>query len=192
MNFCGDKFSLRWQYVAKSCLTLCDPMDCSMPGFPVLYCLLELAQTHVHWIGDPIQLSHPLSPLSPLALNLSQHQGFFPMSWLFAYGGQSIGASALASVLPMSIQGWFPLGLVVWSPCCSGDSQESFPTPQFKSINSLMLSFQWTIVHFSHPYMTTGKSINLTIWTFVGKVMCLLLNILSKFVIAFQMMVYCD
>ena len=63
--------------VAKSCLTLCDPMDCSPPGFPVLLHLLELAQTHVHWINDPIQPSHPLSPSSPPALNLSQHQGLF-------------------------------------------------------------------------------------------------------------------
>ena len=63
--------------VAQSCLTLRDPMDCSMPDFPVLHHLPVLAQTHVHWIGDAIQLLHPLSPSSPAALNLSQHQGFF-------------------------------------------------------------------------------------------------------------------
>ena len=96
--------------VAQLCLPLCDPMDCSMPGFPVLHHLLEPAQTHVHWVGDAMQSSHPLLSPSPPALNLSQHQGF-PMSWLFASGGQSIGASASASVLPMNIQGWFPLGL---------------------------------------------------------------------------------
>ena len=59
--------------VTQSCLTLCDPMDCSTPGFPVHHQLLELIQTHVHLVGDAIQPSHPLS--SPLALNLSQHQG---------------------------------------------------------------------------------------------------------------------
>ena len=63
--------------VAKSCPTLCEPMDCSMPGFPVLHQLPELAQTHVHWVSDAIQLSHPLSSPSPPALNLSQHQSLF-------------------------------------------------------------------------------------------------------------------
>ena len=76
-------------------------MNCSTPGFPALHYLPELAQTHVHRVDDAIQPSHPLSPPSP-ALNLSQHQSF-PMSWLFASGDQSIGASAL--VLLMNIQG---------------------------------------------------------------------------------------
>ena len=62
--------------VAKLCMTLHDPMDCSMPGFPVLHYLSEFAQTHVHWVCDAIQPSHPLSP-SPPAFNLSQHQGLF-------------------------------------------------------------------------------------------------------------------
>ena len=61
--------------VIWSCLTLCDPMDCCMLGFPVLHCLLELAQTHVHRVGDAIQPSHPLSPPSPSAFNFSKHQG---------------------------------------------------------------------------------------------------------------------
>ena len=63
--------------VAKSCLTLCNPMDCSIPGSPVLHRLLELAQTHVHWWGDAIQSSHPLPSPSPPAFNLSQNQGLF-------------------------------------------------------------------------------------------------------------------
>ena len=62
---------------SQSCLTLCDPMDCSTPGFPVLHYLLECAQTHVRWVGDAFQLSHPLLLLSLPALNLSQHQGLF-------------------------------------------------------------------------------------------------------------------
>ena len=86
--------------VAQSCLTFCDPMDCSTPGLPVLHSLPEFAQTHVHWVGDAIQPCHPLLPPSPLALHLSQHQSF-PMSWLSESGGQGIGASA--SVLPMNI-----------------------------------------------------------------------------------------
>ena len=95
--------------VAQSCLTLCDPMDCSMPGLPVHHQLPELAQTHVHRVGDAIQPSHPLSSLS-LPFNLSQHQSF-PMSQFFASGGQRTGASIWASVLPMNIQDWFPSGL---------------------------------------------------------------------------------
>ena len=81
--------------VTQSCLTLCDPVDYSMPGFSVLPYLLELAQTYAHWVGDAIQPSHPLSPPSPQALNLSQHQSFFPMSRLFTSGGQSIGAECI-------------------------------------------------------------------------------------------------
>ena len=96
--------------VTKFCLILCDPMDCSTPGFPVHHYLLEFVQTHVRWISDIIQPSHPLSPPSPPALNLSQHRGF-PVSQLFTSGGPSTGASASASVLPMNIQDWFPLGL---------------------------------------------------------------------------------
>ena len=94
--------------VAQSCQTLCDPMDCSTPSFPVLHYLPEFAQTHVHWVGDSIQPSYPLSSPSPPALNLSQHQGL--SQWVgSASGGQSIGASA--SVFLMNIQGWFLLGL---------------------------------------------------------------------------------
>ena len=100
--------------VTQSCLTLCNPMDSSMPGFPVFYHLLELAQTHVHWVSDAIQPSHPLLPPFPPAINLYQHKGFFPVSWLFVSGGQSIRASASALVFPMNIQDWFPLGLTNW------------------------------------------------------------------------------
>ena len=96
---------------ALLCLTLSDPIDCHTPGFPVHHQLQELAQTHVHRLSDAIQPSHPLLPPSPLAFNPSQHQGFFPMSWLFTSGHQIIGASASASALPMNIQSRFPLGL---------------------------------------------------------------------------------
>ena len=95
--------------ITNSCLTLCDPMDCSMPGFPVLHYLLELAQTQVHWGGNVIQPSHlPLPPSSP-TFNLSQHQNLFQwVGSLHQVSGQSIGAPTSASVLPMNIQGWFP------------------------------------------------------------------------------------
>ena len=91
--------------VTKSCLTLCDPMDCSMPGLPVPHHLPEFAQVHVQCISDAIQPSHPLTPSSP-ALNLSPHQSCLSVS-----GNQNTGASASASVLPMSIQGWVPIRL---------------------------------------------------------------------------------
>ena len=101
--------------VAQLYLTLCDPMDYSMPSFPVLHHLPELAQTHLHWVGDTIQPSHPLS--HPVLLPHSfPASGSFLMGWLFASCGQSIGAgaSALASILPLNIQDWFPLGLTDW------------------------------------------------------------------------------
>ena len=105
------------------------------------------------------------------------------MSQLLASGGQSIGASASTSVLPMNTQVYFLYDGLVGSPCSPRDSLESSPTPQFKSISSLALSF--FIVQLSHPYMTTGKTIALTRWTFVGKVISLLFNMLSRLVIAF-------
>ena len=173
--------SFQFSLVAQSCPTLCNPMNHSMPGLPVHHQLLESTQTHVHWVGDAIQPSHPLSSPSPPALNLSQHQSLF-QSQLFASGGQSIGVSASTSVLPMLRTDLLQDGLVgsPWSP---RDSQESSPTPQFKSINLQCSAF--FIVQLSHPYMTTGKTIALTRWTFVGKVTSLLLNILSRLVITF-------
>ena len=107
-------FSLSWfqfSSVTQSCPTLCDWTDCSTPGFPVHHKLLRLAQTHVHWVDDAIQPSHPLSSPSPPAFNLFQRQGLFAMSQFFASGGQSVGASASASVFPMNIQDVFPFGL---------------------------------------------------------------------------------
>ena len=96
--------------VTQLCPTLWDPLNWSTPGFPVLHYLLEFAQTHIHWVDDAIQSSYPLSPHSPPP-PLSSESGSLPISWLFPSGGWSIGASALVSVLPKNIQGWFPLGL---------------------------------------------------------------------------------
>ena len=127
--------------VSQSCLTLCDPMDCSTTGFPVHYQLPELVQTHVHQVGDAIQPSHPLlSPSSP-AFSLSQHQGLF----------QGVSSSHhMVKVLEFQLQHqsfqWTPRTYLlqdglIGSPCSPRDSQESSPTPQFKSINSSVLSF---------------------------------------------------
>ena len=127
-------FSCWVQLVARSCPTLYDPMDCSIPDFPVHHQIPEPTQTHVRCVTDAIQPSHPLSPSSPLAFNLSQHQGFFsselavhlrqPKYWSFSF---SISPSNEYSGLISFRIDWFA------SP---RDSQESSPVPQFKSIDS--------------------------------------------------------
>ena len=118
--------------VAKSCPTLCDPMNRSTPGLPVHHHLLELTQTHVHRVRDATQPSHPVVPFSSCPQSLPASESF-PMSQFFASGGQSTAVSALASFPPKKSQGW--------SPCSPRDPQESSPTPQFKRINSSALSF---------------------------------------------------
>ena len=132
------------------------------------------------------QWCHPIisSSVVPFSSCLQSfpESGSFPMSWLFASGGQSIGASALSLVLLMNIQGWFPLGLTGFITLLSRDSQESSPTPQFVSLNSLVLSLLYS------PTLTSINdywNIALTRQPFVGKVMSLLFNMLSRFVVAF-------
>ena len=134
--------SVQLSSVAQSRPTLCNPMNHSMPGLPVHHQLPEFTQTHVHQVSDAIQPSHPLVSTSPTAPNPSPASESFPMSQLFAWSGQSTGVSALASFPPKKSQGWSPSEWTVGSPCSPRDSQESSPTPQFKSIiNSLVLSF---------------------------------------------------
>ena len=138
---------------------LCDPMHCSMPGFPVLHHLPELGQTHVHWVSDAIQSSHPLLFPSP-ALSLSQHQGLF--QWVCSL-------HQVAKVLELQLQHqsfqWifrvdFLQDWLVWSPFSPRHSQESSQTPQFESIYSLA----FFMVQLSHPYMTAGKTIALWLY----------------------------
>ena len=133
------------------------------------------------------QWCHPIisSSVVPFSSRLQSfpESGFFQMSQFFISGGQSIGVSASASVRPMNIQSWFPLGWTGWiSLQPKGLSRVFSPATQFKGINSLVLSFLYSP---SHPYMTTGKIIVLTRWTFVGKVMSLLFNMLSRLIVAF-------
>ena len=158
-------------------------MDCSTPGFPVLHYLLESVQTHVHWVGNAIQPSHPLSPPSSV-FNLCQHQRLF--QWVgFSHqsGGQSIGASALATLLPMNTQGWFPLGLTGLISAVQGTFNCLLQHQNSKG--SILQHSALFTVQLSHLYVTTGKTIASTIWTFVGKVVSLLFNTLSGFVISF-------
>ena len=157
----------------QSCPAFYDSMDCSTPGFPVHHQLPELAQTHVHQVGDAIQPSHPLLSPSPPAAS-----GSFPVSQLFLSDGQNIGASASASVLPMNYQGWFPLGWTGLISLLSRGLSKVFS-------NTTVQKHQFCRTHLSHLYMITGKTIALNRWTFAGKVMSLLFNMLSRFVIAF-------
>ena len=153
-------------------------MDCSMPALPVLHDLLEFAQFHAcqfnWWCYPTISSSVTLSCLQSFPA-----AGSFPMSSLFASNGQSIGASA--SVLLKSIQSWLPLALTGLMSFLSKRLSRVFSSTtiwkhQFLSTLPSLLS---------HPYMTTGKTITLNIWTFVGKVISLLFNTLSRFVIVF-------
>ena len=116
----------------------CKPMGCSMSGFAVLHYLPEFAPTHVHWIGNTIQPSHPLLPPSPPALNLSQHQDLF----------QRVDSShQVAKVLefqhqsfPVNIQGWFPLGLIGLMSLLAKGLSRVFSSTILESFNSLVLS----------------------------------------------------
>ena len=128
--------------VVQLCLTLCDPMDCSTPGFPVHHHLPELAQNYVHWVNNTIQPSHPLSSPSLPAYNLAQHQDLF--QWVSS-------SHQVAQVLELQHQPFQWIlrtdllkEWLVWSPCSPRDSQESSPTPQFKSISALALSFLYS------------------------------------------------
>ena len=108
------RLSVQFSSVTQSCPTLCHPMNCSTPGLPVHHQLPEFTQTQVHRVHDVIQPSHPLSSPSPPAPNPSLHQSQLPMSQLFAWGGQSTGVSALASVLPKKSHGWSPSEWTGW------------------------------------------------------------------------------
>ena len=154
--------------VTKLYPALCDPPDCSTPASSVLYHFPESVQTAVHGVDDAIQQSHSLLPASPFAFNLSPHQGLFPVSWLFTSGGQNIGASASTTVLPMNIQGWFPLGLD-WLDLLAIQETLKSLLQHHSSKASFFQRSAFFILQLSHPYMTTEKTIALSRWTFVGK-----------------------
>ena len=163
--------------VSKSSPTLCNPMDCSTPGFPVLHYLPEFAQTHVHWVGDAIYPSHPLLLPSLFAFNLSLHQGLFQWVVSLHQVRFSISPSSEHSGLISFRIDWFDL------PEVQG-TLKSF-LQHHSSNASIPQHSAFFRVQLSHAYMTIGKTIALTRWTFVGKGMALLFNMLSRFVIAF-------
>ena len=168
--------------VAQSCLTLWDPMNSSMPGLPVHHQLPGSTQTQVHWIGDAIQPSHPLSSPYPLALNLSQNHGLFkwvssslmtlairwPKYWSFNF---NISPSKEHPGLVSFRTDWLDLFAV------QGTLKSLLQ--HYSSKASILHCSDFFIVQLSHPYMTTGKIIVLTRWTFVGKVMSLIFDMQS-------------
>ena len=133
-------YTVQFSSVAQSCPTLCNPMNHSMPGLPVHHQLPDFTQTHVHRVGDAIQPSHPVVPFSSCPQSLPASESF-PMSQIFAWGGQSTRVSALASFFQRNPRADLLQNGLVGSPCSPRDSQESSPTPQFKSIDSSALSF---------------------------------------------------
>ena len=152
---------LQFNSVAESCPTLCDPMNCSTPGLPVHHQLPEFSQTHVHQVGDAIQPSHPLSsPFSSCHQSLPALQSF-PMSQLFAWGGQSTGVSALASFLPKEIPGLISFRMDWLDLLAVQGTLKSLLQHHSSKASILQRSASFT-VQLSHPYMTTGKTIALT------------------------------
>ena len=156
--------------VTHSCLSLCDPMDCRTPNFPVHHQLPELTQTHVHQVSDAIQPSHPLSSHFPPTFNLSQHQGLFhwvsslhQVAKVLGFQLQHQSFQWIFSFLVSFRTDWFDLLAV------QGTLKNLL---QHHSSKASVLWFSvFFMVQLSHPYLTTGKTIALTRWTFVGKVM---------------------
>ena len=149
--------------VTQSCLTLCNPMDCSMPGLPVHHQLLEFTQTHVHWVGDAIQPSHPLLSTSPPSLNLSQHQDLlnesalhirWPKYWSFSF-----------NISPSNEQPGLISFRMDWLDLLAVQGTLKSLLQHHNSKASILQRSAFFIVQLSHPYMTTGKTISLTRWT---------------------------
>ena len=155
--------------------TLCYPMDFSTPRSSVLHDLPEFAQIHVHWISY-VTISSSTTPFS-FCLQSFPASGSFLMSWIVS-GGQSIGASDSASILPKINPGWFPLGLTGLISLQSKGLLKSLLQHHSSEI-LIFWNSAFFIVQFSHLCMTTGKTMALTRWTFVGKVMSVLFNKLS-------------
>ena len=148
--------SLEFSSVALSCLTLCDLMDCSTPGFPVHHQLSELIQTHVHWVGDVIQPSKSLSSPSPPAFKLSQHQGLFQWVSSLHQVAKGLEFKLQHQFLPMNIQGQFTLGLTGLSSLLSkGHSRVFFSATVW--IHQFFSTQPSLMVQLTHLCMSTGK-----------------------------------
>ena len=174
--------SAQFSSVALLCLTLCDSMDCRMPGFPVLHHLLALAQTHVHQVGDAIQPAHPLLSPSPPAIfpsirvfsNESVLCIRWPKNWSFSF--HLSPPNEYLGLISFRID---------WLDLLSVQGTLKSLLQHHSSKASILWRSAFFIVQLSHPYMTTGKTIAFTRRTFAGKIMSLLLNMLSTLVITF-------
>ena len=167
--------------VAQLCPTLCDPIDCSTPGSPVHHQLLEFTQAHVHPVSGAIQPSHPVIPFSHLKSFPAPES--FPISQFFPSGSQSIGVSSKIS--PSNEYAGLISFRMDWLDLLAIHGTLKGLLQHQSSKASTLWCSAFFIVQFSHPYMITGKTIALARQTFVGKVMSLPLNILSRFVITF-------
>ena len=177
-NYFSFDFSHQFSSGAQLCPTLC-----STPGLPVHHQLPEFTQTHVHWVGDAIQPSHPLSSPLPPAFNISQHQGLF--KWVSSPHQVSKGLEF--QLQHQSLQ-WTPRLIsfrMDWLDLLAVQGTLKSLLYHHSSKTSILWYSTFFIVQISHPYMTTGKTIALTRRTFVGKVMSLLFNMLSRLVITF-------
>ena len=166
-----------------SCVTLCDPMDCSTPDLPVHHQLLEVTQTHVHWVGDAIQPSHPLSSPSPPASSLSQYQGLF--HWVASSHQVAKVLELSFSISPSNEHPELISFRMDWLDLLAVQETLKSLLQHHSSKVLVLWCPAFFIVQLSHAYMATGKTIALTRRTFVGKVMSLLFNMLSRLVILF-------
>ena len=168
--------------VTQSCPTLCDPMDFTMPGFPVHHQLPELAQTHVHQVNGAIQLSHPLSSPSSFLQSFSASESFL-MSQFFTSGSQSYW-SFIFSISPSNEHpGLISFRMDLDLLAVQGTLKCLVQHHSLKT--SILQCSAFFMVQLSHSYMTPGKTIALSRWTFFSKVMSLLFSMLSRLVIAF-------
>ena len=175
--------SVQFSSVTLSCPTLCNPMDCNMPGLCVHGQLPEFTQTHVHWVGDGIQPSHPLSSPSPPAFSLSQHQGLF--KWVSSSHQVAKVLEFQLSISPSNEYSGLISFRMDWLDLCVVQGTRKSLLQHHGSKASILLCSAFFIVQLSHPYMTTGQTIALTRWNFVGKVMSMLFNMISRLVITF-------
>ena len=166
--------------VAQLCPTLCDLMDCNTPALPVHHQLLEFTQTHLYWVSDAIQPSHPLSSPSPPIFNLSQLQGLFQLVSSSHQVAKVWGSSV--SVSPSNKYSF----RMDWMDLLAVQGTLKSLVQHHSPKTSILWLSAFFIVHLSHLYMTTGKTIALTRQIFVSKVIGLLFNMLSRFAIAFS------
>ena len=157
-------------------------MDCSIPGLPDHHQLPEFTQTHVHWVGDAIQPSHLLSSPSSPTFNLSQNQGLF--KWVSSLH-QVTKVLIFLNISPSNEYSGLTSFRMDWLDLLATQETHKSLLQYHSSKAPILRHSAFLMVQLSHPHMTTGKTIALTIWTFVGKVMSLLFNMLSRLVIAF-------